>query len=87
MSPRESQASADLDARGSISAAQENGPHTLLPSTRLSTESFPMTPYANRWIYQPNRAFAERAPRDLLLTGSFTELVILRQYLEDVVPL
>jgi uncharacterized protein (DUF2384 family) len=37
--------------------------------------------YADRWVNEPNVAFGA-APRALLLTGSFTQLVRIRNYIE-----
>lgn len=38
--------------------------------------------YADRWISVENAAFGDRAPRELLLSGSFTALVEVRRYVE-----
>jgi uncharacterized protein (DUF2384 family) len=40
-------------------------------------------PFADEWIHQPNHAFADRAPIELLRTGGFTELVDIRRYLDQ----
>jgi uncharacterized protein (DUF2384 family) len=39
--------------------------------------------YADRWIHEPNAAFAGHPPRDLLLSGRFTALVEVRRYIEQ----
>lgn len=39
-------------------------------------------PFSDQWIHQPNRAFADREPVELLRTGGFTELVDIRRYLD-----
>jgi len=38
--------------------------------------------YADRWITEPNGAFDGRAPAELLLSGSFTSLLEVRQYVD-----
>jgi uncharacterized protein (DUF2384 family) len=38
--------------------------------------------YADRWVSEPNASFNMTAPRELLLTGSFTALVEVRRYVE-----
>ena len=40
------------------------------------------SPFADEWVHQPNRAFADRPPIELLRTGGFTELVDIRRYLD-----
>lgn len=40
-------------------------------------------PFADQWIHQPNRAFGDRAPIELLRSGGFTELVDIRRYLDQ----
>ena len=39
--------------------------------------------YADRWIHEPNRAFGDKRPADLLLSGSFTALVDVHRYLQQ----
>lgn len=39
--------------------------------------------YADRWIHEPNEAFQGRSPGDILLSGKFTALVEVRQYIEQ----
>jgi uncharacterized protein (DUF2384 family) len=38
--------------------------------------------YADRWIHEPNLAFGEKKPADLMLSGSFTALVDVHRYLQ-----
>jgi len=38
--------------------------------------------FADRWMHEPNTAFDGRTPLSLLLTGSFTNLIAVRQYVE-----
>jgi putative toxin-antitoxin system antitoxin component (TIGR02293 family) len=38
--------------------------------------------YADRWIHNPNDAFGGSKPVELLLSGSFTALVNVRQYID-----
>jgi len=39
--------------------------------------------YADRWIQEPNLAFGEKKPADLMLSGSFTALVDVHRYLQQ----
>jgi uncharacterized protein (DUF2384 family) len=39
--------------------------------------------YADAWVHQPNRAFGDQPPIDLLLTGKFTALVEVRRYIQE----
>jgi len=41
------------------------------------------TPFADEWVHQPNRAFGDRPPIELLRSGGFTELVDIRRYLDQ----
>lgn len=41
------------------------------------------TPFGDEWVHQPNRAFGDRAPIELLRSGGFTELVDIRRYLDQ----
>lgn len=38
--------------------------------------------YADRWMQKPNRAFGERPPIALLKTGTFSDLLELRRYID-----
>ena len=41
--------------------------------------------YADRWVHEPNAAFAGRPPVELLLSGAFTPLVEVHRYLQDAI--
>jgi uncharacterized protein (DUF2384 family) len=40
--------------------------------------------YADRWVHEPNLAFGNKPPAELLLRGSFTALVDIHRYLQRV---
>jgi uncharacterized protein (DUF2384 family) len=41
--------------------------------------------YADRWVHEPNAAFAGRPPIELLLSGGFTPLVDVHRYLQHAI--
>lgn len=43
--------------------------------------------YADRWVHEPNAAFRNRRPLELLRSGSFTTLVQVRRYIEQALLL
>lgn len=40
--------------------------------------------YADRWIHEPNQAFNNKKPAELILTGSFAALIDVHHYLQQV---